>query len=77
MFDKKKDEKLREVIKESLTAQHRSGMVQGAKAICAAVLDIAQDTAMTPDTRIEKIVAFCSVSLGANDKKAENGGDDK
>ena len=77
MSDKNKDEKLREIIKESLTAQHRDGMVQGAKAICAAVLNIAQDTVMTPDTRIEKIVAFCSVSLGAKDKKAEEGSDGK
>lgn len=75
MADNKNKEKLAKVFKEGLQAQHRAGMIQGAKAICSVVLNIAQDTSITPDTRIEKIVAFCSISLNAKEKEAEQGGD--
>lgn len=60
---------LRDAFRKGLEKQHKNGLLQGATAICGVVIDIARDTKLTPDERIEKIIAFCSVSLNAKNRK--------
>lgn len=79
-MDKKQEELMRNLFKDGLERQHRRGLREGAVAICSVIKGMAQDSSVNAEQRLEKIIAFCDVSLNAkdtNDKKKpeEKGGE--
>ena len=81
-MDKKQEELMRNLFKDGLERQHRRGLREGAAAICGVIKGMAQDSSVNAEQRLEKIIAFCDVSLNAkdtNDKKnpKEKGGESK
>lgn len=68
-MSKHNDKLFRDTFKKGFEQQFHRGMLQGATAICGVIQDMASDTSKTPDERIEKIKAFCAVSLNAKTKE--------
>ena len=68
----KEEQHLNDVFTKALKDTHRNGLLQGSKAMCHVILELASDTKKTPDERIEAIKKFCATGLSRKqDEKPE------